>query len=339
MSGRMFDEKMDAIVLRGEMASAALSIERCAKTRPKSDEVQIRVCAAGVNYVDIRQRQGLVAVPPDHHGILGLEVAGKIVAIGDNVRRWREGDRVCALLSGGGYASYVCAKADLCLPIPRGCDESTAAALPEALFTAWSALFDLGRLKPRETVLVYGGAGGIGTAAIQLAHLFGARVISTCGSREKCHACEKLGADRAINYREEDLSNEVYKATDGNGVDVILDIVGGAGLRSNVAMAAQRGRIISIGFMTGAVAELDLQALARKRATITGGFLRDLSPAAKADLARSVESQVWPWIEQGQYRPIIDSTFPMNEAFRAHQRMESGMHIGKIILINDERDR
>jgi len=299
---------------------------------PAEDEVVISVEAAGLNHVDLRQRKGLNPMDPAHNGVPGLEVAGRVVATGARVRRWREGDKVCALLTGGGYATYACAAAALCLPVPDELDAIAAATLPEALFTAWSALVDMGQLKSGETVLVHGGSSGVGTAAIQVASLLGARVLATARSAEKCRACETLGAARAINYRDEDVAAAIQDSTGGRGVDVVLDILGGPSLQRNLDALAPRGRLVATAFMEGPLGEINLATVARKRALITGGFLRDLSPANKALLAQTVEARIWPWIAEGRYRPIVDSTFPLAQAAAAHRRMESSSHVGKIVL-------
>lgn len=324
---------MTAVAVSRTGGPDVLSVVERARPVPTENEVLIGVAAAGLNHVDLRQRKGINPLDPAHHGVLGLEVAGRVVTAGSNVRRWREDDRVCALLSGGGYAIYACADATLCLPIPPPLDTITAAALPEAFFTVWSSLIDIGGLKSGETLLVHGGSSGIGTTAIQVACLLGARVLTTAGSAEKCRACEALGAERAINYRDEDVAVSVQQATGRRGVDVLLDILGGRSLQRNVDALAPRGRLVSLGFIEGATGEIDLSAVARKRAIVTGGFLRNLSLSDKAALAKTIEARVWPWIEQGRFRPVIDSSFPLTEAAAAHRRMESSAHIGKVLLV------
>lgn len=324
------DSLMTAIILRAGYPQGNLFVEQCARPSPNDDEVLIETRACSLNYVDIRQRKGVIAAI--YPMIPGREVAGKIVAKGKNVERWRQGDKVCALLSSGGYAQFSCAKASLCLPIPKTCDEVSAAALPQSVFTAWWSIFKLGRLLAGEKLLVHGGSGGIGTAAIQLAKWFGAFVIATVGSEEKSGICVKLGADRVINYRKDDLVAAVQEFTSGTGADVILDVVGGSVFQSNLKAAGFGGRIVTIGFMSGSRSAIDLEKVAQKRVIITGGLLRDLSLAEKAALARDVENRVWPLIEQGSFIPVIDRTFPLHEAAAAQQRMESRAHIGKIVL-------
>ncbi len=325
------DGLMTAIVLRAGDTQCKLSVERCPKPSPNEDEVLIEIQACSLNYVDIRQRKGLIATT--YPVIPGREVAGNIVAKGKNVRRWHQGDKVCALLPSGGYAQFACAKADLCLPIPKTCDDVSAAALPQSVFTAWWSLFKLGRLQAGEKLLVHGGAGGVGTAAIQLASKFGAFVIATVGSEEKSDVCVKLGADRVVNHRKDDLVISVQEFTSGAGVDVILDVVGSSAIQPNLDVAGFGSRIISIGFMSGSHAAIDLEKVAQKRVMITGGLLRDLSSAEKIDLARDIEGHVWPLIERGFFVPVIDRMFPMHEVIAAQQRMESRAHIGKIVLI------
>lgn len=303
------------------------------RPKPAADEVLIAVSAAGLNHVDLRQRMGLNPMEPRYGNVPGLEVAGHVVETGADVRRWRKGDAVCALLSGGGYATYACASEDFCLPIPERLDVISAAAFPEALFTAWSALVDMGRINAGENVLVHGGSSGVGTAAIQLARLLGANVLATAGSAEKCRASVALGAVQAIDYRNEELAAAVKEATSGKGVDVIVDILGGSYLQRHVDALAPRGRVVTLAFLAGARGDIDLQVLAGKHATITGGFLRDLSVAEKTQLARTIEARVWPWIEKGLYRPVIDGTFDLADAAAAHRTMESRRHVGKILLL------
>src|SRR5712675_993120 len=300
--------------------------------RPAAGEVLIRVAAAGVNRPDILQRIGNYPPPPGASPILGLEVAGAIAALGPGVTEWREGDPVCALVAGGGYAEYCVAPAPQCLPVPRGLSLIEAAGLPETFFTVWSNVFDRGRLKAGETLLVHGGSSGIGTTAIQLARAFGARIFATAGSPEKCAVCRELGAERAIDYRREDFAAVVKEATEGRGVDVILDMVGGPYVEKNLRSLALEGRLVQIAFLQGSKVTLDLAHVMMRRQTITGSTLRPRPVAEKAAIARNLRDKVWPLIEAGKVRPVIDRTFPLAEAAVAHRLMESSAHIGKILL-------
>jgi NADPH2:quinone reductase len=301
---------------------------------PGPGEVLIRVGAAGVNRPDVMQRLGKYPPPPGASDIPGLEVAGHVAALHphDPPGRWHEGDHVCALVAGGGYAEYCVAPAGQCLPVPAGIDTVVAAAIPETFFTVWTNLFERGHLARGERVLVHGGAGGIGTTAIQLAHAAGASVFTTAGSDAKCAACTRLGADVAINYRTEDFVEVVRSATAGNGVDVILDIIGGDYAGRNLRALAMNGRLLQIGLIGGARAEIDLTAVLQRRLTITGSTLRARSVEEKSAIAQHVEARVWPWLAQGRVAPLIDRTFPLEAAADAHRRMESGDHIGKIVL-------
>ncbi|MFI2810516.1 MULTISPECIES: NAD(P)H-quinone oxidoreductase [Microbulbifer] len=295
-------------------------------------EVLIRVVAAGVNRPDVAQRQGLYPPPPGASPVLGLEVAGEVVAVGSGVSRWQPGDRVCALTNGGGYAEYAVAPAGQCLPVPESLSMTEAAALPETFFTVWSNVFDRGGLQAGEVLLVHGGSSGIGTTAIQLASNLGARVFATAGSAEKCNVCEKLGAERCINYREEDFVEVVRELTDGYGADVILDMVGGDYVNRNIRLAAPDGRIVNIAFLQGAEVKLNLWPVAAKRLVLTGSTLRPRSAETKAAIARALEKTVWPLIHAGKVRPVVEATFALEDAARAHNLMESSKHIGKIVL-------
>ena len=297
-----------------------------------NNEVLIRVAAAGVNRPDLMQRQGKYPPPPGASPILGLEVAGTVEEAGPGVARWKPGDRVCALLAGGGYARFAVAPEEQVLPVPAGLDMIQAAALPETFFTVWTNMFQRGCLKRGETALIHGGASGIGTTAIQLARAFGARVFATAGSPRKCQACRELGAELAIDYRQSDFAEEVRKATDGRGVDVILDMVGGPYFARNFACLAMDGRLVQIAILQGKQVELDLLALMHRRATITGSTLRIRTPAEKGLIARELEARVWPLLERGEVRPVIDRVFPLDEADAALDYLERGEHIGKIVL-------
>ncbi|MFC0217392.1 NAD(P)H-quinone oxidoreductase [Pseudochelatococcus lubricantis] len=300
--------------------------------RPAAGEVLVRVHAAGVNRPDVVQRQGHYPPPPGASDIPGLEIAGEVVAAGEGADVPAPGSRVTALVTGGGYAEYCLADAALALPVPDGLDFVTAAAVPETYFTVWSNVFDRGALKPGETLLVHGGTSGIGTTAIQLGKAFGARVLTTAGSAEKCAACMRLGADAAINYREEDFVAAVKAATAGRGADVILDMVGGSYIPRNYQAAAQDGRIVQIAFMQGSKVEVDFMRLMLKRLTHTGSTLRSRPLDEKASIALSLRQHVWPLLAEGRCLPVVHKTFPLTEAAAAHALMETGEHIGKIVL-------
>ena len=302
--------------------------------QPQAGEVLIAVAAAGVNRPDILQRKGLYPPPPGASDIPGLEVAGHIVAHGPGVNTPAIGERICALVAGGGYAEYATAPATSCLPIPKGFTAIEAAALPETFFTVWHNVFERGALKRGEVFLVHGGSSGIGTAAIQLAKAFGAFVVATAGSDAKCDACLKLGADLAINYRAADFAEEIRVKAPGNGADVILDMVGAAYLSRNIRCLKADGRLVNIAHLEGAKAEIDLLPVMLKRLTLTGSTLRARDPAFKGALATALHRQVWPLLDQGRIRPVIDRTFPLAEASAAHRHMESSLHIGKIVLSN-----
>lgn len=295
------------------------------------DEVLIQVAAAGVNRPDIFQRQGNYEPPPGASDLPGLEVAGKILGLGSAVTGWEIGDQVCALLAGGGYAQYVAAPAVQCLPVPAGLSVLEASAVPETAFTVWSNLYDRCRLQPGEALLVHGGSSGIGTMAIQMATSLGSKVYVTAGSDEKCQACVKLGAKLAVNYRQQDFVEVVKAATDG-GVDVILDMVGGDYLPRNIKLLKPEGRLVQIAFLQGSKVELNFAAVMMKRLTITGSTLRPQSVAAKAAIADALRERVWPLLNSGVIKPVIHATFPLKEAAAAHQMMEEGKHIGKIML-------
>jgi len=299
---------------------------------PGRGEVLIRVAAAGVNRPDVLQRKGLYPPPPGASDIPGLEVAGEVVAAGEGAARWQAGDRVCALVTGGGYAEYATAHESHCLPFPAGLGAVEAAALPETCFTVWSNVFERAALGPGETLLVQGGASGIGTTAIQMARAFGHRVFATAGTPEKCAACERLGAERAVNYRSEDFVAVVKAATGGRGADVILDMVGGDYVARELQALADDGRLVLIAFLGGSRVSLDLMPLMLRRLTITGSTLRARPVEVKARIAAALGEKVWPLIEAGAIRPAIHATFPLADAARAHALMESGGHIGKIVL-------
>jgi NADPH2:quinone reductase len=296
------------------------------------NEVLIRIAAAGVNRPDVLQRKGGYPPPPGASDIPGLEVAGSIVALGPDVTRWKAGDRVCALVTGGGYAEYVTAPAPQCLPVPEGLSLVEAAGLPETFFTVWINVFDRARLVPGETLLVQGGSSGIGVTAIQMARALGHRVFVTAGSDEKCRACERLGAERAINYRTEDFAKVVKQLTDGRGVDVILDMVAGDYVQRELGCLADDGRLVLIAFLGGAKTMLDMNDILRRRLMLTGSTLRPRPVQVKAAVARALEDRIWPLIAKGAIRPVIYRTFPLERASDAHALMESSEHVGKIIL-------
>jgi len=300
--------------------------------RPGAREVLVRVAAAGVNRPDVMQRQGRYPPPAGASDIPGLEVAGEVVALGSEVAGVAVGDQVTALLAGGGYAEYAIAAAPLCLPVPRGLTMVEAAALPETFFTVWTNVFERGRCKPGDNVLIHGGTSGIGTTAIQLAAAWGARVYATAGSDEKARACERLGAVRGINYRTQDFVELIRQDTAGKGVDVILDMVGADYLDRNLQVAAVEGRLVIISMLGGSRAEIKLNHVVTKRLTVTGSTLRARSVEEKAAVADAVRSNVWPLLVAGRVRPVIHATFPFAEAAAAHQLMESSNHIGKIVL-------
>jgi putative PIG3 family NAD(P)H quinone oxidoreductase len=296
--------------------------------------VLIRVAAAGVNRPDVMQRQGRYPPPPGASDIPGLEVAGVIDALGEGVGSWRTGDTVCALVSGGGYATKCVAPAAQCLPLPAPLDVIAAAAIPETFFTVWTNVFDRGRLQRDESALFHGGASGIGTTAIQLAKARGVRVFATAGTAEKCRACERLGAERAIDYRTEDFVEVVRRLTAGRGVDLILDIVGGSYVNRNLAALAMDGRQVVIGFMEGEpTATIDLRRVLGRRLTITGSALRPRTVEEKGAIAAALRREVWPLLERGEVAPVIARTFPLADAPAAHRLMESSEHIGKIVLV------
>jgi NADPH:quinone reductase len=300
--------------------------------QPAKGEVLIRVAAAGVNRPDIFQRQGSYAPPPGTTDLPGLEVAGEIVAVGAETPRWKVGDRVAALVAGGGYAEYCVAPALQCLPIPGKLGMIEAAALPETFLTVWTNVFERGRLQAGETFLVHGGSSGIGTTAIQLASRSGSRVFATAGSAEKCSKCRELGASVAIDYRTEDFVKVVERETGGKGVDVILDMVGGDYINRNLQCLAVEGRMVHISFLKGTKAEINLASLMVNRQTITGSTLRPQSVAQKGAIAKAVEERVWPLVAAGEVRPLIHATFPLDQAAEAHRLMESSTHLGKIVL-------
>ena len=323
--------RMTAIGIKTPGGPEALVPEERPVPSPGEGEILIKVAAAGVNRPDVMQRKGLYPAPPGASDIPGLEIAGEVAALGAGVKRWKVGDRVMALVSGGGYAEYCVAHGSQAMPV-SGLSMEEAAAIPETFLTVWHNVFERGGLKAGETFLVHGGSSGIGTTAIQLAKAFGARVITTAGSDEKCEACRKLGADVAVNYKTQDFVAETKTATDGKGADVILDMVGGDYVGRNYEAAAVEGRIVQIAFMGSAKAEVNFMRLMLKRLHHTGSTLRSRSIADKGAIARAVEENALPLVAAGKVKPVMYKTFPLKDAAKAHALMESSAHIGKIVL-------
>jgi putative PIG3 family NAD(P)H quinone oxidoreductase len=323
---------MTVIAIRSPGGPEMLVPEERPVPQPGPGEVLVKVMAAGVNRPDVMQRKGLYPPPKGATDIPGLEIAGEVVALGPSVTRWKAGEKVMALVVGGGYAEYCPAHESHCLPVPASLPITEAAAVPETFFTVWYNTFERGSLKTGETLLVHGGSSGIGTAAIQLAKALGAKVITTAGSEEKCEACRKLGADLAINYKTEDFVAATKAATDGKGADVILDMVGGDYIERNYEAAAVEGRVVQIAFQGSPKATVDFRRIMLKRLTHTGSTLRARSVADKGAIAGAVETNVLPLITAGRVRPVMDSTFALRQAADAHARMETSAHIGKIVL-------
>jgi NADPH2:quinone reductase len=325
-------DEMIAIVIREPGGPDVLTPEPRPVPKPGAGEILIKVAAAGVNRPDVMQRTGNYPPPPGATDIPGLEVAGDVVACGPGVTRWKVADRVMALVVGGGYAEFCLAHESHALPLPANLSAVAGAAVPETFFTAWYNMFERGRLAAGETALIHGGSSGIGTTGIQLAKAFGAKVIVTAGSPEKCEACLKLGADVAINYKSEDFVAATKKATGDRGADLVLDMIGGDYINRNYDAAAVEGRIVQIAFQESPRANVDFRRLLFKRLTHTGSTLRARSVADKGAIARAVEVSVLPLVAAGKIGPVIDSTFPLRDAAAAHARMESSQHIGKIVL-------
>ncbi len=325
---------MHAIVITTPGGPDVLQWIEVPDPEPGHGELLIDIAASAVNRADLMQRQGLYPPPPGAPPYPGLECSGRVAAVGAGVTGWHEGDEVCALLSGGGYAERVAVPAGQVLPLPKGVAVAHAAALPECACTVWSNVFGLGKLAAGEAILVHGGAGGVGTFALQIARACGARVLCTAGSREKLASCENLGAHRAISYRDEDFTAVVREFTDGTGVDVILDIMGASYLARNVECLATGGRLLVIGMQGGMRAEVDLGAMMRKRAALFATTLRSRPPAEKAAIVAEVREHVWPIVEAGTVRPVIGRVLPMQDAAQAHRVVEAGAHIGKVLLVN-----
>jgi NADPH2:quinone reductase len=325
-------DTMTGVAITAPGGPDALKAASMPTPKPAAGQLLVKVVAAGVNRPDVAQRMGAYPPPPGHSPLPGLEIAGAVVATGAGVTRWKAGDQVCALVNGGGYAEYCLAEETAALPIPVGLDLVKAAALPETFFTVWNNVFERGRLAAGEWFMVHGGSSGIGTTAIQLAKAFGARVLTTAGSADKCKACLELGADRAINYKTEDFVAVAREATGGKGVDVILDMVGGDYTDKNIIAAAEDGRIVQIATLGGADVKLNIARLMIKRVTLSGSTLRPRTREVKAGFARALEAKVWPLIAAGKVGVVMDSTFPLAQAADAHRRLESSQHIGKIVL-------
>lgn len=331
-SPALVPETMTAVEIVGKGGPEVLVANTVATPRPGVGQILIKVAAAGVNRPDVQQRIGAYPPPPGHSRLPGLEVSGHVAAVGEAVTRWRIGDPVCALVNGGGYAQYCVAEDMVALPIPVGLDMIQAAAVPETFFTVWNNVFERGGLKAGEWFMVHGGTSGIGTTAIQLARAFGAKVIATAGSADKCRVCLDLGADRAINYKTEDFVAACKEATGGAGVNLTLDMVGGDYTDRNVVAAAEDGRIVQIATLSGADVKLNVARLMVKRVTLTGSTLRPRTKDVKAGFARALEMKVWPLLASRQVRVVMDSTFALPAASEAHRRMESSQHVGKIVL-------
>jgi NADPH2:quinone reductase len=323
---------MKTIAIREPGGPDVLVVTDAPIPTPRAGEVLIKVAAAGVNRPDILQRMGLYPVPPGASPVPGLEVAGEVVALGDGVTRLHVGDKVTALTAGGGYAEYTLANEGSCMRVPKGLSLVQAACIPETFMTVWHNVFERGGLKAGESFLVHGGSSGIGSTAIQLAAHFGARVFATAGSDEKCAYCESLGAERAINYKTQSFAKEIEVLTSGRGADVILDMVGGDYVPDNIACAAEDGRIVQIAFLKGSRVQIDLNPLMRKRLVFTGSTLRPRSHDFKAHLARELEHKVWPLLENGLVKIVIDKVYPFDQVAEAHRHMESSTHMGKIVL-------
>lgn len=322
---------MTAIAIAGKGGPEVLRPETIAVPQPGPGQLLVKVAAAGVNRPDVMQRLGLYPAPKGHSQIPGLEIAGTVVASGEGTHRFMTGHTVMALVNGGGYAQYCVADETVCLPIPAGLDMVEAAAIPEGFFTVWHNVFERGGLKEGEWFLMHGGTSGIGVVAIQLARAFGAKVITTVGSADKCAACLKLGATRAVDYTREDFVEVVKTETEGRGVNVILDIVGGDYVERNIRSLAEDGRLVNIAFQKGSKVTIDLIRVMLKRLTLTGSTLRIRSEDVKARIARAVEDKALPLVADGQVKILVDSTFPLSEAAKAHERMDQS-HIGKIVI-------
>lgn len=327
---------MKAVIISKPGKPEVLQIQEKDIPKPRAHEVLIKVKAAGINRPDIIQRKGFYPAPPDAPAdIPGLEVSGTITAKGPDVEQWQIGDEVCALVSGGGYAEFVCAPAVQCLPIPEGVSLIDAASLPETFFTVWNNVFDIANFEPGETVLIHGGSSGIGVTAIQMVTAMGGKAMVTAGSAEKCSICESLGASEAINYNEEDFEEKVMEYTDGNGVDIILDMIGGDYGTKNINILKPKGRLVMINAMKGKIAEIDLMRVMKNQLTVTGSTLRPKSIDYKGKIAQNLLKHIWPLFGK-KIKPVVYKTYPLEKASEAHELMESSKHIGKILLQTSE---
>ncbi len=325
-------QSMNYIQIEKHGDPGVLKLHSMPVPEPGPGEVLIKVAAAGVNRPDVMQRKGLYPPPPGATDVPGLEVSGTVVSVGQNVSKPPINSEVCALVTCGGYAEYCLAAASICLPVPEKISLVNAAGIPETFFTVWTNVFKRGQLKAGESLLVHGGSSGIGTTAIQLGKAFGATVYTTAGTSDKCEFCNNLGADAAINYREQDFSEAIKRLTQGKGVNVILDMVGGPYFPKNIRLLADEGRLVQIALMQGSKAEVDFRSLLLKRVTLTGSTLRPRSVEEKTKIAHALQKNVWPLLESGAIRPIIHEIFPLKQASEAHRLMESSAHIGKILL-------
>lgn len=327
-----FPTRMSAIAISKPGGPEVLVPEERDVPKPGPSDLLVKVAAAGVNRPDVMQRKGQYPPPPGAPDIPGLEIAGEVVAVGNQAKRWKVGDKVTALVAGGGYAQYCLAEDSIALPVPKGFTMTQAAVIPETFMTVWHNVFQRGALKSGETLLIHGGASGIGTTAIMLTKAFGAKVIITAGDAAKCEACKKLGADFAVDYKTQDFIAATKDATGGRGADLILDMVVGDYTERNHDAAAVEGRIVQIATQQGFKVSINLLKIMQKRLTHTGSTLRPRPVADKAMIARDLETKVWPILASGKIKPVIDSSFPLNDAAKAHERIESGAHIGKIVL-------
>jgi NADPH:quinone reductase len=324
---------MKAIIISTPGEPEVLQIQERPRPLAGSSDVLIKVAAAGINRPDVAQRKGHYPPPPGASpDIPGLEVSGTVVEVGSECKRWRPGDKVCALITGGGYAEYAAAPEGQCLPVPGGLTFVEAASLPETFFTVWSNIFDRGQLKPNESLLIHGGSSGIGVTGIQLAKMWGSKVFVTAGTEEKCTFCEKLGADKAINYKREKFAEVIRDLTNKKGVNVILDMIGGSYAADNIDVLAEDGRLVMINAMQRDAVTIKLLQVMRKRLTITGSTLRARDITFKSQIAQNLERHFWPWLASGKIKPVIYKTFPLQKAAEAHRLMESSEHIGKIVL-------
>jgi NADPH2:quinone reductase len=323
---------MRAVEISNPGSPEVLRVAELPKPAPKADEILVKVAAAGVNRPDVLQRMGHYPVPPGASPLPGLEIAGEVAELGAAVKLWKRGDTVCALVNGGGYAEYCAVPETQALPVPKNLSMVAAASLPEACFTVWGNVYDRGRLAPGESLLVQGGTSGIGVTAIQMAAATGNRVFATAGSDQKVAACVKLGAEKAFNYKTQDWAAEVRAATGGKGVNLILDMVGGDYVPRELKCLAEEGRLVFIAYLRGPRGELDIDAVMRKRLTVSGSTLRPRSTEFKGYLARKLREKIWPLIEAGHIKPQVYKTFPLVQAAEAHRLMESSQHIGKIVL-------